>query len=194
MRGTYIQTSLVKQNPIVICQRQKMKSAKKIHSNSEYENGLMSNHPIFSWPQTNYFPDVLNIGRYFTNNKFAESCRMGSIFGLLPATVSPQILQYPLPPRQTSACSGHLQYSTSTRALCIRSRVFAIITNLQTGFMAFNQSFNRCCFSSKTDFQLEVVLSLQLTLEKCISAKFDYLVLPRMPIDTITTALCCYLF
>ena len=112
---------------------------------------------------------------------------MGSIFGLLPATVSPQILQYPLPPRQTPACSGHLQYSTSTRALCIRSRVFAIITNLQTSFMAFNQSFNRCCFSSKTDFQLEVVLSLQLTLEKCISAKFDYLVLPRMPIDTITT-------
>ena len=125
----------------------------------------MSNHPIFSWPQTNDFPDVLNIGRYFTNNKFAESCRMGSIFGLLPATVSPQILQYPLPPRQTSACSGHLQYSTSTPALCIRSRVFAIITNLQTSFMAFNQSFNRCCFSSKTDFQLEVVLSLQLTLE-----------------------------
>ena len=125
----------------------------------------MSNHPIFSWPQTNDFPDVLNIGRYFTNNKFAESCRMGSIFGLLPATVSPQILQYPLPPRQTSACSGHLQYSTSTWALCIRSRVFAIITNLQTSSMAFNQSFNRCCFSSKTDFQLEVVLSLQLTLE-----------------------------
>ena len=100
----------------------------------------------------------------------------------------------PSPPRQTSACSGHLQYSTSTPALCIRSRVFAIITNLQTSSMAFNQSFNRCCFSSKTDFQLEVVLSLQLTLEKCISAKFDYLVLPRMPIDTITTTLCCYLF
>ena len=171
-----------------------MKSAKEIHSNFEYDNGLMSNHPIFSWPQTNDFPDVLNIARYFTNNKFTGSCRMGSIFWLLPATVSPQILQYPLSPRQTSACSGHLQYSTSTPALCIRSRVFAIITDLQTSSMAFNQSFNRCCFSSKTDFQLDVVLSLQLTLDKCISAKFDYLVLPRMPIDTIITTLCCYLF
>ena len=152
----------------------------------------MSNHPIFSWPETNDFPDVLNIARYFTNNKLAGSCRMGSIFGLLPATVSPQILQYPLPAPpdlrllwtftifNLNACPLHYKQS------------FCNHNQSSNQFYGFQPIFQSLLFFLED--WLEVVLSLQLTLEKCISAKFDYLVLPRMPIDTITTTLCCYLF
>ena len=74
--------------------------------------------------------------KIFFRPKFRESSRMGSIFCDTPATVWPQILQYPqLPP---PSCSGHLQFQYSTSNAQPSWRFWGLLTNLSKKLSMFN--------------------------------------------------------